>query len=256
MRKRLTLLTLLIISFLIFGCTNFNTAKSSVSSTELENNKVVTQSCINECTTDSCNELRYIGCVAQPNGCKSLVFYSETLGKCGVECKTNKDCSTNNECKNYKCLIPQGYSRTTPATIDTPVEIEVDDYTEQFKAKITLRNITRGDIANKVIERDDIFNNKALEGKEYVLIKIRFELLKTKNDNSYTINEYYFDIVSNSGNVYDSRSMTVAPKPELDKELYPGASNEGWIAFRIDKTDTKPLLRYKHGNNAIWFQLY
>ena len=40
--------------------------------------------------------------------------------------------------------------------------------------------------------------------------------------------------------------------------MYPGATLEGWIAFEVDKEDTKPLMRFKSigGEEELWFKLY
>ena len=51
----------------------------------------------------------------------------------------------------------------------------------------------------------------------------------------------------------------MTPQPELEGSLYEGASNEGWIIFKVLKNDSKPVLSYGtkyDGTGGIWFKAY
>lgn len=180
-----------------------------------------------------------------------------------LECTSNTDCSSNEECKDNKCVkiiktIVLGHSRSKPAPINTPLSIHFGyEWGQQVDAEITLLNIKRGESAWSAIKEANMFNDEPEEGKEYLLAKFRFKLVKTSDDKSYSLSGYSFDTVSGQGLVYE-KLFAVAPEPSLDKEIYPGASHEGWVVFKIDKSDATPLISFNReggGDDELWFNL-
>ncbi len=116
-------------------------------------------------------------------------------------------------------------------------------------------NVKRGDSAWSAIKEANQFNEAPSGDYEYLLTKFRFKVLDTSDDKEYAVSSYNFKAVSQDGVVYDS-SWVVVPKPELSNSLYPDASVEGWIVFKIKKTDANPLIRFTDGNdNELWFNI-
>ena len=260
MKKILTILVVLVILLFLNGCVDFPEKESMGEGTKEKSESAGTVTpCMDECTTNGCEGTKFIECVVQQNGCKAEINRGETIGECNVECITSSDCSENKECKDYKCITketPLGHSRSKPAPKNTELTTEVEDWMDNFKAKITLTDFKRGNVAWGMIKEANMFNDEPSEGEEYILAKIKFELLETKDGESYDIETYKFEAVSGSGKVHDSPYI-VEPEPRLEKELYPGASHEGWLAVRVDKDDAKPLLSFNRGNKGeLWFRLY
>lgn len=155
----------------------------------------------------------------------------------------------------------QGYSRSNPAPIgSTLLHEEEDDWLYgDYKARITLIQVIRGAQAWTMIEDANMFNDEPEPGYEYILAKIRFEYMQSsEQDTQYSVTEYDFTVVSESGVDYDLPSV-VEPEPDLDGNLYPGATVEGWAAYQVAINDHHPLLTFGRdwqGRGGIWFKLY
>lgn len=179
-----------------------------------------------------------------------------------LECYSNSDCSSKEECKNNKCVAKQeipkgpGYSRSNPVTINTPLTTTFGySWSQMVDAEITLLNVKRGESAWSMIKEANMFNDAPAQGKEYLLAKFRFKVIKTSDDKSYRISDYYFDAVSSEGVVYSS-PWVVGPEPSLSKEVYAGGSSEGWIVFEINQNDINPLIAFnKDSEGELWFSL-
>ena len=68
------------------------------------------------------------------------------------------------------------------------------------------------------------------------------------------ISPVYFAVLG--GVEYPSSS---AVEPELDAELYRGATHIGWAVFKVYVDDDSPVLtfgRQRDGSNGIWMKLY
>jgi len=153
-----------------------------------------------------------------------------------------------------------GFSRSNPAPIGTTLEFEEEDDWSygDYKVKITLKSIIRGNVAWNMIEDANMFNDEPGSGNEYILAKIKFEYIESSEDVKFDLSDYDFDAVSENGMVYDNPSI-VQPDPKLDADLYPGSSNEGWGVFEVAIDDEHPLLSFGtdyQGKGGIWFELY
>jgi len=98
--------------------------------------------------------------------------------------------------------------------------------------EITLLETIRGDAAWAIIEKENMYNEPAAEGFEYVLIKVKGFLKESKtDDDSLYFSNMSFNFVSNEGEVYEWVSAVVPN--ELSKELYNGGAGEGFIANQV-----------------------
>lgn len=225
-----------------------------------ENNKCV-KSCQDKCSTDTCDGMIFVACEKLSDGCKYEINKGKTVSKCGVECIKDSDCTGNDkECKNNKCVakpIELGHTRAHPASANLALTTHFGyDWLQEVDAEITLLRTIRGNAALSMIKDANMFNNEPPSGKEYLLAMIRFKLIKTSDNDFYSINSFKFEAVSEDGNVYDN-IIIVEPEPQLASDLYPEATHEGWTTFEVDKSDAQPLMVFSRGENGeLWFKLY
>ncbi len=155
-----------------------------------------------------------------------------------------------------------GHSRSNPAPIGTPVIFEDhNDYSNgDYEVRSTVLEVIRGDDAWDMIYDANLFNDKPQADQEYILVKIFVEFLSTsKEDVQFQVNDYNtYEAVSSEGVDYPIQSI-VLPDPELDIDMYVGASYTGWTGYLINKNDAKPLLsmgREYDGSGGIWLKIY
>jgi len=150
-----------------------------------------------------------------------------------------------------------GFSRSTPAPVNTTITYNHEDYTSKYSAQFSVGEVIRGDAAWQMIKQRNQFNDPAPEGLEYVLAKISVKVLSNDNPNeALNFNEYHFKLISSEGKEYDSPSV-VTPE-ELSLKLYPGASGSGYVALLVSKSDKNPVLTYGRdykGTGGIWFKI-
>lgn len=152
----------------------------------------------------------------------------------------------------------EGFSRNNPASLNHTLITKNFgyEYRQEYDLELTLIEVIRGESAWTLIEKANMFNDKAPEGKEYILAKFRWKLTKTSDDKPYKINRYFLEAVSEKGIVYDTAGV-VPPEPILNQELYPGATGEGWVDFEVDTNDKVPLVRFNDDETLVlWFKLY
>ncbi len=150
------------------------------------------------------------------------------------------------------------YTMKNPAPIGATQSLNYKNYTDEYKADVTVKEIIRGDKAWELIRLANTFNEEAADGYEYILAKIDFKLKYIPNGKSFDLNGISFNLISQTGKEYDYASV-VEPDPVLDANLYESASSEGWVAFLVKVDDTKPLLTYGRnydGTGGIWFKAY
>lgn len=151
-----------------------------------------------------------------------------------------------------------GTSRVSPAPISTPVIVKVDDLTQKITAKVTVLETYRGQEAMTRIKAANQFNAAPRDGFEYILAKVRFDLLEMNDTNqAYTLTPVSFDTFSSTGRQYETVSV-VPPDPKLRTELYVNASQEGWMVVTVAKDDSSPVMafgRSYNGAGGAWFKL-
>jgi len=150
-----------------------------------------------------------------------------------------------------------GYSITNPASTNTPLTTSLTSYPQDVSIEVTLLQFIRGADAWAMIEDANMFNDQPEDtSKEYVLAKIRFKVISTSDGKAYSIPSLLFNGVSNG--VAEDSPFIVEPEPSITKEIYPGATHEGWVTLIVNKADQKPLLRvsYVSIDDELWFKLY
>ena len=105
-------------------------------------------------------------------------------------------------------------------------------------------------------------------GFEYVLARIKFELKgRSVSDNlTFTLGNEPLQWVALASDLteYPGVSDKVkAPKPALAGTVKPGGSMEGWVAFAVEKSDSKPVMVFDPDaggatgrGRTLFFKLY
>jgi hypothetical protein len=116
-----------------------------------------------------------------------------------------------------------------------------------FDVEMTLKDITYGKKANKLVEDANMFNDVPGDDQEYIVAT--FFIQVSGGTDSLSINEFDFDFVSRSGAVY--KNSPLISGLESEAELYSGAYDEIQIPWLIDSGDI-PYALYAGG---VWFDL-
>lgn len=123
----------------------------------------------------------------------------------------------------------------------------------------SLVDIIRGETAWKMIKEANSFNSPPEQDYELILTKFKAQVTNTSiNDIQFDLHNANFTLVSEDGKDYNYY-IAVVPNPSLNSKLYKGASNEGWIVFKVKKDDLKPLIVYgksPNGTGGVWFKGY
>jgi len=155
-----------------------------------------------------------------------------------------------------------GYTRMDPASIGVDLFDQADGLFNYREARVGLLEIVRGEEARKLIGEASEFNSylgKLDPGFEYALARIRFDYQKgADHDAVYNLSSSKFVSVSSDGTEY-KRAVVIGLEPDLDANLYPGASHEGWAAFQVAQSDPAPLLNFgrdSSGRGGLWWKFY
>lgn len=145
-------------------------------------------------------------------------------------------------------------TRTNPLPFNTTVLFNGNDTLfDKYQAELTLLNVVRGPDALAMVLDANEFNSEPAEGKEYLLAKFKIRALSSDNDAMIDINNASFSLVSENGNVYDSFITVSNIKPSL-REMYAGATQEGYACFEVNTDDKNPSIVFlERNNNGIWF---
>lgn len=154
--------------------------------------------------------------------------------------------------------LQTNYSRKNPAPVGTSQTIKIEDYSKSYTATVTVLSTERGASAWEKIKAANSYNDAAPEGKEYVLAKIKVAVNNVKDDAAVSIRGYsMFDAFTQNNEKYKD-VFVVEPEPELEADIYSGASTEGYVVFCVNKSDQNPKIVFGRdytGANGIWFKL-
>jgi len=125
------------------------------------------------------------------------------------------------------------YSFNNPAPLNTIQTITKESFLQKYTAEVVVKEIVRGETANKMVADANIFNDPPKEGYEYLLAKVYVKLISI-DEGALTLSPLQFSLISSDGKEYDM-PFVVLPEPEITTTLYPGASHEGWVVFEVKK---------------------
>jgi hypothetical protein len=156
------------------------------------------------------------------------------------------------------------YSRSNPAPIGSTQSIrlgtnDADFNYYEYTAKVTLKEVFRGDEAWKMLKDANMFNSEPKEGKEYVLIKVSVSVDELSDDVSANISQAMFNFYSTDFTKYNNISLCVMPNNQnINTNVYNGGTVEGYVCKEIDVADATPTIAFGQdysGNGGIWFSL-
>ncbi|WP_438317281.1 hypothetical protein [Sporosarcina sp. FA9] len=148
-------------------------------------------------------------------------------------------------------------TRSNPLPFGDTITVKENIYDDSFNSyesalDITLLELIRGEAAWEVIKNENMFNEPAAEGFEYVLIKAKGFLKESEtDDDSLYFSNMNFKFVSNEGEVYEWGSVVIPN--ELSKELYNGGTGEGFIANQVKIGDDFKLSYDSSEGSPVFF---
>jgi hypothetical protein len=165
--------------------------------------------------------------------------------------------------------IAQDNSSTNPAAVGAPVRSMVElgsVYSNIYDTTITVLETVRGAEAMNRLKAASASNGAPAEGFDYVLARIKFELKgRAVSDNlPFDLGDAPLQWVALASDLteYPRVSVTV-PKPALTGMIKPGSSVEGWVAFAVDRKDSKPVMVFDPDTGGatgrgktLFFRLY
>jgi hypothetical protein len=160
-------------------------------------------------------------------------------------------------------------SSTNPASIGTPVRsmIELGSvYSNIYDITITVLETIRGKEAMDHLKTASPKNSKPPKGFEYILVRIKFEMKGRAVTDILTFDlgnaPLQWVALASDLTEYPQVSVTV-PKPALVGRVNPGDSLEGWVAFAVDRKDSKPVMVFDPDSGGatgrgrtLFFKLY
>jgi hypothetical protein len=165
--------------------------------------------------------------------------------------------------------MAQENSSTNPAAINSRVRsmIELGSvYTNIYDIAITVLETVRGKEAMDRLKAANPDTKTPPEGFEYALARVKFEF-----KGRYVSDKIPFDLgddplqwVALASDLTEYPKVQVtAPKPALAGRIKPGESAEGWVAFAVDRKDSKPVMVFDPDTGGatgrgktLFFKLY
>ncbi len=159
---------------------------------------------------------------------------------------------TVNEEKSGDTMTTTSTTSTTltPKTQDSTADYDLctfRDYSGTSRVKLEVLKVVRGESAKDSVKYANMFNKKAPEGYEYILVHVRVTLLSGER---FSVNPL-LDFKMEAKGVLVRPEIIVYPKnmPGLESsELLPGGSTSGWLAFIVPagsaaKLHLEPLMK-------------
>ena len=165
--------------------------------------------------------------------------------------------------------LAQYNSSTNPASIGAPVRSMVElgsVYSNIYDITITVLETIRGKEAMDRLQKAGPNNSMPAEGFEYILARVKFEMKGRAVTDTLTFDlgnaPLQWVALSSDLTEYPQISVTV-PKPALVGRVKPGDSMEGWVAFAVDRKDSKPVMVFDPDSGGatgrgrtLFFKLY
>ena len=165
--------------------------------------------------------------------------------------------------------IAQDNSSTNPAAIGSRVRsmIELGSvYSNIYDIAITVLETVRGKEAMDRLKAAGPDNKAPAEGFEYVLARVKFELKGryVSDKLTFVLGNEPLQWVALSSDLTEYPMVSVSvPKPALAGVVKPGDSMEGWVAFAVDRKDSKPFMVFDPDaggatgrGRTLFFKLY
>ena len=166
--------------------------------------------------------------------------------------------------------VAQFNSSTNPAAIGSPVKsmIELGSvYTNIYDITITVLEAFRGKEAMDRLKAASADSKPPADGFEYILTRVKFEFKGRAVSDRIPLDLgntplMWVALDGKDMTEYNRVSVTV-PKPALGGVVKPGDTIEGWLAFAVDRNDSKPVMVFDPDTGGatgrgitLFFKLY
>ena len=120
-----------------------------------------------------------------------------------------------------------------------------------YNVDITVTEINRGQRAMDMLTIADKYNDAPPAGKEYIVAKVTVDAIDSKDGGAIDIGRYDFTLFSSAKIEYTDRAY--ASGLEVLSQMYPGASQEGYLVFLVDESDSEPfIVAFKDSETPVW----
>ena len=144
--------------------------------------------------------------------------------------------------------LAQYNSSKNPAPIGSPVKSMVElgsVYSSIYDISITVLETVSGKDAMNLLKKADSKVKKPPKGSEYMLARVKFEMKSraVSDKLAFELGKEPLQWVALASDLTEYPMVSVkVPAPALAGTVKPGDSIEGWVAFAVDKKDTKPVM--------------
>jgi len=185
-----------------------------------------------------CEGTIYYTCEKQEDGCYDKIKKGRIIGKCGVECISDKDCNQNEKCENYTC-VTKSMNLGQSISLTNGIVFSAD------KVKTTVDYVT-------VSDRGYIYTYKP-DQPDYGYLWIHVSAENRGDTITEAPSDYYMKVLVSG--IEMEKDIPTYSIPDLYEGGYlnPGAKMEGWIIYAIPKNakDVQFILKLSNAN-AIW----
>ncbi|HTY90612.1 MAG TPA: hypothetical protein VMC84_05490 [Methanocella sp.] len=153
-----------------------------------------------------------------------------------------------------------GHSSSNPAPIGQAVTGNSRQKMEdgsQLTLTMVLENVTRGDMATKMLDNYSGLPQVPGRGNEFLFAEFRADLVNFTPNETYSISNLNFVILS-EGN-FTNATPVILFNPTIQGGLMKGETREGWVLFEIPANSTDPVIAYARGSDGsggLWFRAY
>lgn len=138
---------------------------------------------------------------------------------------------------------------TTPAAGTRLNPLPAGEAYEIRDGRFQVNNLQRN--MDSEVEQMNMFNSDPEPGEEWVLVNVTF-LCDLPADRTCVTSRMYFEMVGNSGEVYD-RAIAAVLDNSFGSEVYGGGQETGVVGFIVQETENDLLLVVNDGGNRTFF---
>jgi|GEM_PF-1507670 len=111
-----------------------------------------------------------------------------------------------------------------------------------YDVDITVTEINRGQRAMDMVTMANKYNDAPPAGKEYLIAKVKIDANASRGDSAIDISSYDFSLFSSGGTKYTDDVYVYDLENQRLSQMYPGATQEGYLVFAVDQNDENPYI--------------
>lgn len=173
------------------------------------------------------------------------------------EVKSNVEPTSADEKGSADSISSEVGTRQNPVPFGDTIELPVNIGVDKGVVRITVMEVWRGAEAVEMVGNSIGYRPALDESHEYLVFKVKEEIVSTENDAKLQIHSAYFHAVSNDGVVYGDSACPINGYQSVP-EMFAGTSVEAYMAIAVEKDD-RPLLsvleNYTEDRKPVYFAL-